>query len=248
MVAGTRRLGSVRPGPGRFSQLSNIYRLSYIATQEARKAETRQRLLDAAAELFATKGVHAVSLEAVADAAGRTTGAVYAHFGGKLGLLLALLDQTSRQVGRETRAALDGTEDRHARLDTLWQTFVARADDPDDAWMLLEHELWLFAARNPEARERLAERFRHTRQLMSASFETWVGDDDGSSGHGAMARDDKATLVLALLFGLEMQRRVDPVAVPDELAVDGLRALLQARTHEHESEPIQTRSNRKRAV
>ena len=39
-----------------------------MATQEQRRAETRSRLLDAAADLFARKGFHAVSAEAVADA------------------------------------------------------------------------------------------------------------------------------------------------------------------------------------
>ena len=83
-----------------------------MATQEARKAETRQRLLDAAADLFATKGVHGVSLDAIAEAADRTTGAVYSHFGGKAGLLLALLDQTSRQVAA-THARGAGRRRRH---------------------------------------------------------------------------------------------------------------------------------------
>src|SRR5258706_452168 len=62
-------------------------------TQEERKAETRARLIAAAADLFARKGFHAVSAEAVADAADRTTGALYSHFGGKDGLLLALVEQ-----------------------------------------------------------------------------------------------------------------------------------------------------------
>ena len=47
-----------------------------MATQEQRKAETRSLLIDAAADLFARKGFHAVSAEAVADAADRTTGAL----------------------------------------------------------------------------------------------------------------------------------------------------------------------------
>ena len=61
-------------------------------TQQERKAETRARLLAAAADLFAAQGIDAVSVDAVAEAAGRTSGAVYAHFGSKQGLLLALLD------------------------------------------------------------------------------------------------------------------------------------------------------------
>ena len=49
-----------------------------MATQEQRKAETRQRLLDAAAILFAERGIDAVSIDAIAEAADRTSGAVYA--------------------------------------------------------------------------------------------------------------------------------------------------------------------------
>src|SRR6202521_6353674 len=62
-------------------------------TQEERKAETRTRLLAAEADLFAGHGIDGVSVDAVADAAGRTSGAVYAHFGSKQGLLLGLLDE-----------------------------------------------------------------------------------------------------------------------------------------------------------
>src|SRR3984893_19251435 len=67
-------------------------------TQEERKADTRARLLDAAATLFADRGIDAVSVDAVADAAGRTSGAVYAHFGSKQGLLLALMDEWAHSL------------------------------------------------------------------------------------------------------------------------------------------------------
>ncbi|MEJ5254510.1 MAG: TetR family transcriptional regulator [Acidimicrobiales bacterium] len=193
-----------------------------MATQEERKAETRRRLLDAAAELFAAKGVHAVSLEAIAEAADRTTGAIYAHFGGKAGLLLALLDETSREVGRDTRGALADATDLDARLEALWQTFAAHAEAGDDPWMLLEHELWLHAARHPDSRELLANRFARARDLMGASWQSWADDADRPL---PLPGDELAVLVLALLFGLDMQRRVDPDAVPDELALAGLRLL-----------------------
>ena len=52
-----------------------------MATQGERRAETRQRLLDAAADLFATRGIEASSVDAIAEAADRTSGAIYDHFG-----------------------------------------------------------------------------------------------------------------------------------------------------------------------
>ncbi|HEY5247653.1 MAG TPA: helix-turn-helix domain-containing protein, partial [Dermatophilaceae bacterium] len=81
-----------------------------MATQEQRKAETRQRLLDAAAALFAERGVDAVSIDAVAEAADRTSGALYAHFGSKAGLLNALLESLVNETASvmEAELSIDG--------------------------------------------------------------------------------------------------------------------------------------------
>src|SRR5438128_1623372 len=133
-------------------------------TQEARKAQTRSQLVAAAADLFARKGFHAVSAEAVAGAADRTTGALYSHFGGKEGLLLALVEQWLDEsaarivVGVEEAEALDG------RLAAMWEESLAPEDGDDTgAWLLLELELWLYAARNPDFADRLAARYAERR-------------------------------------------------------------------------------------
>ena len=204
-----------------------------MATQEERKAETRQRLLDAAADLFATKGVHAVSVDALAAAADRTSGAVYAHFGGKEGVLAALLERWSGQAAADIAADLDAATDVDDRLAAVWRRFVdgggpdAAPGDRGDAWLLLEHELWLHAARTPEVADDLAGRFARGRAGMGSAFAAWAADEAGDDAVGPpVAPDRLAVLAMGLLFGLEMQRRVDPAAVPDELAVTGLRLLL----------------------
>ncbi len=53
-------------------------------------AETAQRILGAATELFALRGFAAVSLDDVARAAGVTRGAVYHHYANKAGLFGAV--------------------------------------------------------------------------------------------------------------------------------------------------------------
>jgi hypothetical protein len=88
--------------------------------------------------------------------------------------------------------------------------------------MLLEHELWLYAARHAEAGEVLAERFASARAASGAAFERRAADDGRDLG---VDGDGLGTLVLALLLGLEMQHRLDPAAVPDEVAFAGLRRL-----------------------
>lgn len=192
-------------------------------TQEERKAETRSKLLDAAAELFAAKGFHAVSAEAVADAADRTTGALYSHFGGKEGLLYALLDEWERAAGRQMRDALSEAASHGDRVEGLWSHFIVPAEGQSPDWMLLEHELWLFAARNDDARTVLVERFAGARVAMGQAFQRWASEDgrtlDPSEGERLGA------LVLGLLLGMEMQRHIDADALPDSVAFDGLHRL-----------------------
>ncbi len=202
-------------------------------TQEDRKADTRRRLLDAAAELFARAGFHAVSADAVADAADRTSGSVYAHFGGKEGLLLALLDHWEAGISMQMRTLLESHDGRLPadRARDLWAAFAtstATGQTPDG--LLLEHELWLHAARSPELGPAVAARYAAGRDAMGRHFTTWntASNDVGPTDLGPtdVGPTDVGTLVLALLLGLEMQRRLDPLAVPDHVAVAGLRRLL----------------------
>src|SRR4051812_5901525 len=55
-------------------------------------ARTRQRILDAAADLFIGKGYGATSIRSIAEAAGVAPDTVYATFGSKARLLSALID------------------------------------------------------------------------------------------------------------------------------------------------------------
>lgn len=50
-------------------------------TRAKKKAETHRRILDAAAELFETKGFYETTTAQIAKAAGVSPGSIYAHFG-----------------------------------------------------------------------------------------------------------------------------------------------------------------------
>jgi len=202
-----------------------------VASQEQRKAETRQRLLDAAALLFAERGIEAVSIDTIAEAADRTSGAVYAHFGGKDGLLSALLEnlvnESAAVMGAELTVAATEEAPSDENLAALWRTFASPPPGPSAGWMLLEHELWLYASRNDAARANFAERFAEARRLVVDSTGSW--QDEGLADPPGTP-DQVAPLLVALLVGLEMQHRVDPDAISDEAAVLGLRAITGLRS------------------
>ena len=70
-------------------------------SREQRKEETRRALIDAAAHLFATKGVEASSLDDIARRVGLTKGAIYANFPSKQALIEAVADERSTVLDLE---------------------------------------------------------------------------------------------------------------------------------------------------
>ena len=66
------------------------------ARERADAARNRARILAAATELVAERGIERVSMDDVARAASVGTGTVYRRFGDRAGLALALLDENER--------------------------------------------------------------------------------------------------------------------------------------------------------
>jgi AcrR family transcriptional regulator len=196
-------------------------RWTVTRTQEQRRADTRARLIDAASGLFATKGFHAVSAEAVASAADRTTGALYNHFGGKEGLLLALLEVWKDQTAAELLAAfgeIPGLDDRLAAV------HHALTDGNRGAtWLLLEMELWLHGARDPHIGDPLARRYAEIRALLAAGLTEWAALAGMSLRRSP---EHTAVAVLGVLIGCAIQHRLDPPAVEARAVVESLRDLL----------------------
>jgi AcrR family transcriptional regulator len=210
-------------------------------TQEERKAETRARLLAAAAELFAEQGIDAVSVDAVAHRAGRTSGAVYAHFGSKQGLLLALLESWKNSVLTVLLAEVAVSASPDDELAAVWENVAPGADEGSARWSLLEHELWLRAARDPEVAAVLRARDVEARRFSGGQLAGWTARVDARP---AADPEQLAVLVKALLNGLVIQQRIDPDSVDDQLALSGLRALLGM--EEPVSAGLTARSSKKR--
>jgi AcrR family transcriptional regulator len=80
------------------------------------KDQRRAQLLDAASEVFTTKGYHAAAMDDIADAAGVSKPVLYQHFESKLDLYLALLDSSCERLVDVVADALDSTEDNAERV------------------------------------------------------------------------------------------------------------------------------------
>lgn len=194
--------------------------------RQARSVETRARLLEAAAAVIATQGIDGASVDAIAEAAERTSGSLYGQFGSKEGLIVALLDGSKNVVAARMSADLAAAASLDERLVALWRNF---ADPPSEArdWVRLEHELWVWATRdgNDRPRHLLAERYRHEIVPLADELAHWA---DAGLITPPLPPGPLARVLLAALLGLEMHHRLDPTALREADVVRVLRALLGA--------------------
>ncbi|WP_285477277.1 TetR/AcrR family transcriptional regulator [Amycolatopsis sp. NBRC 101858] len=186
-------------------------------TRAESRERTKDRLLAAAAELFAERGVNGTSVEQIADRAGYTRGAFYGNFEDKHELVVALLAQRRSQEAVEV-AALEG--DVMARLKE-WH--AARAEHLPE-WFALRTELTLYALRNPEARPSAGANERAARELIEASVRATF------AARGVAPPADPAFLALivhALEDGLLRQRYLSPEGTSDTVIADAVELLLR---------------------
>lgn len=109
-----------------------------------RGRETRQRILDAAAEVFSKQGF-AVTVEEIAEAAHTSRVTVYRHFSSRDELLVRLLLRDAAEIGGRLEAILGGDDDPAERLTRAIVTVVRHV--VDEPWL---HTL--VTASNPSAR------------------------------------------------------------------------------------------------
>jgi AcrR family transcriptional regulator len=82
------------------------------ARRWAKTGATQQRILDAATEVFATRGFTAATMADVVAGSGASIGSIYHHFGGKSELFLAIFEQMAGAVDRRIDAAMRQVGDR----------------------------------------------------------------------------------------------------------------------------------------
>ena len=131
-----------------------------------RRGRTRERLIDAAFEVFADLGVQAASVEQLCEAAGFSRGAFYSNFSSKEELFFALL---AREHARQLAAMEQRMGEAVPRLaaDALGVDAVAQAvldvlqkDHGGRRWCLVQHEFAAIALRDPAIAEVYAQNRR----------------------------------------------------------------------------------------
>jgi len=195
-------------------------------SQAESRALTRSRLIKAAGSVFAEKGFAAASLEEIADAAGYTRGALYYNFSSKDGLFVAVLTARLDAEIATIGDLIEHNDDPSVFTEALRRRATARRSTRDALrWAQLSDEFWLYALRNPSAREKLAEHQRHLRSAYANGISTVLAR---IGVRPPAPVEHLAVVILALDYGIPRQRWLDPKAIPEELFFDVLDLLIRS--------------------
>ncbi len=176
-------------------------------TPERRRQQTREYLLQAAAQVFAERGFHGASLDQVAAAAGFTKGAVYSNFKNKEDLFLALLEANQEREMNALLATLEASDvPPESRLPDFVSLIRDQTTDLGNNWNILYQEFALYAMRNPAARRKLAE-------FDAAAIDKVARLIDAErTRHGITSDLDTehvASIIVALFHGINLMRGLD---------------------------------------
>jgi AcrR family transcriptional regulator len=195
-----------------------------LMTRDESRQATRQRLIDAAATVFARRGYRRASVEEIASEAGYTIGALYSNFAGKEEVLLALLEQQIARIAERILTAARAADDPVDKLRAAAREWMAFLDDEPEMYALMI-EFWTIWVRDDELRPRHAERFATVRSFIGGLIQE-KADEMGIAMR--LPPDQIGAVVVALADGLALQHLADPGAMPKDLYPSVLPILIQA--------------------
>ncbi|WP_241010730.1 TetR/AcrR family transcriptional regulator [Mycobacterium camsae] len=164
-----------------------------------RRAETRERLISAAIDVFAEKGYGQVTIKDVCAAAGYTRGAFYSQFESLEELLFVIYHQWTAQIAEEVRSAVeagDPVNDLPAIVARIVETLLLERE-----WLLIKVDLLAVAARNPE----LAQRWSVHRGKLRLTIEELLVARGIGLHESVASASDTAQAIIALYDGLATQ-------------------------------------------
>jgi len=188
------------------------------AKTEARKASTRQRILDEALGLVYRGGFSAVAMTQVATAAGIATGTIYRYFPSKSELCTELFRVCTEREVAVVASAATASGPAAQRLEHCIQAFARRAIKGRNlAWALIAEPL------DPSLE---AERLRY-RDAYKAVFAQLI---DTGIASGEFAPQVSTPLSAAAIVGALAEALVNPLSPhnPEAIGPDDKQILIDA--------------------
>jgi AcrR family transcriptional regulator len=178
-----------------------------VNKHELRTKETRQLLLQAAEKIFVRDGYEGAELGEIAALAGRTKGAIYAHFDSKEDIFLALVEHHTLRNRAQMEELLAKSTSVEGNMAAFRQFILNLVED--EAWALLLLEFELFTIRHPESKKRLQSFYAG---VLAGNQEERYAQLLGPAGKGkkAISRTIAVHTLRPMLSALLLEAKFDP--------------------------------------
>lgn len=175
---------------------------------------SRERILEAATELFAARGYAGAGVDRLAERSGIAKTAIYYHFGNKEGLLAAVLERASTEWIEAIQRAARQAGDPLGRLERALAGMREMLEERP--WILKLFQILTLevAEEKPEIRATLQGIVRRARQAITDGMRESLGVE-------VPGADAVAGMMLATLDGISLGMQIDPDAVTlDQVFID----------------------------
>ena len=147
---------------------------------QERAAITRNLLLNGAERTFSQRGYEQAQLAEIAELAGFSKGALYAHFKSKEELFFALAEARANEYQTNLRRALRRASSREAKIAAFRRFYVGLSKEK--SWALIIMEVKLFVTRHPEVRDRLRQAEEELEDSVEGAFIELFGASASAAG------------------------------------------------------------------
>ena len=180
---------------------------------------TARRILEAARRILTRDGFAGLTYEAIAAESGAYKDSIRYHFGGKAGLVAAVVDSSVHDASIDIFNVAAEAPALHDRIAVVVDASreLPQSDGAWSTWELLPHIL-----RDDGLRVRMAELYEWYRQHYVEVF-----DAAGDPARVALATR-YASILLAVIDGLAMQKALDPAGVDLDAVFDLWRQIVAA--------------------
>ena len=162
-----------------------------VDTSSISPISVRQRLVDAAVELFATRGFQAISLRDLAGHVGLQAGSLYHHIENKEGLLFELIESALSDLLVKTEHRLNGAKSPAERMHRFVQAFVSFTLNEKNRLVLVTRE---FVNLNEEHKHQ-AEQLKYNYRTLLYEI---IADECGVQDR----LDSKTRLITSAIIGM----------------------------------------------
>jgi AcrR family transcriptional regulator len=189
-----------------------------------RQAQTREKLVAVARELFIADGYAATSLDKVAEAAGFSKGAVYSNFSGKEELCMEVIDAIHAELLLGVVEAFSAETDFDGRIDAFSRWARNQLGNPLETALEAEFSA---AARNSTY---VAEQLRNRHRAITAEISRLLRNVVEEAGYEVAFDPDKAAVaLLSLGIGVGAMRSLDS-RLDVDIVGETMRTLLRGVT------------------